>query len=285
MYDQAKTLKLIRGTFGPLPRPKRVTDPTYTVERAQEGERSVTVRRVGDTQMLLAAYHVPAGGDPDFAAVELLATVMGDTPSGRLHKALVESRQAASIFGFACAFKEPTFVVFGAQLPNDASLDAARSPRPATLENVVKEPVTAAEVDRARTKYLKNFELTAADPERVGVALSTAIGEGDWRLFFLQRDRVRNTKVEDVQRVAAAYLVPDNRTLGLFIPTAQPARAPAPKLVDVVPIVKDFKGDAPVAQGETFDPTPQNIESRTQRARLANGMSVALLSKRTRGAT
>jgi len=284
-FDQAKTLKLIAGTFGPIPRPKRVIDPTYTVERAQEGERSVTVRRVGDTQMLLAAYHVPAGGDPDFAAVELLATVMGDTPSGRLHKALVESRQAASIFGFAFAFKEPTLVFFGAQLPNDASLDAARATLLATLENVVKEPVTAAEVDRARTKYLKNFELTAADPERTLVALSTAIGEGDWRLFFLQRDRVRSTKVEDVQRVAAAYLVPDNRTLGLFMPTTKPARSPEPKLVDVVPMVKDFKGDPPVASGEAFDPTPQNIDSRTQRAKLANGMSVALLAKRTRGAT
>ena len=284
-FDQAKTLKIIAETFGRIPRPKRVIEATYTIDRAQEGERSVTVRRVGDTQIALAAYHMPAGGDPDFAAVELLATVMGDTPSGRLHKALVESRQAAAVFGFAFAFREPTLAFFGAQLPNDASLDTARATLLATLENAVKEPVTAAEVDRARTKYLKNFELTAADPERVGVALSTAIGEGDWRLFYLQRDRVRNAKVEDVQRVAAAYLVPDNRTLGLFMPTAKPARAPEPKLVDVAPMVKDFKGDAPVAQGEAFDPTPQTIESRTQRARLANGMSVALLSKRTRGAT
>ena len=29
------------------------------------------------------------------------------------------------------------------------------------------------------------------DPERVGVALSDAIGSGDWRLYFLARDRMR----------------------------------------------------------------------------------------------
>src|SRR4029079_2873860 len=152
-------------------------------------------------------------------------------------------------------------------------------------ESTAKQPITAEEVERARTKYLKNFELTAADPEKVGVALSEAIALGDWRLFFLKRDRIRTIKAEDVQRVSSSYFIPDNRTLGLFIPTAQPHRAPAPALVDVAPMVKGYKGDAAIAQGEVFDATPQNIDSRTQRAQLPGGMKVALLPKRTRGAT
>ena len=284
-FDPAKTLKIIATQFGKIPRPKRALEPTYTVERPQEGERTVVVRRVGDTQIVLAAYHVPATGDPDYAAIELLDTILGDTPTGRLHKALVETRQAAQTFGFSFDFKEPTLAIFGAQLPNDASIDTARATLVSTVEGVAKDPVTAAEVDRARTKYLKDFELTAADPEKVGVALSESIGAGDWRLFFLHRDRVRAVKLEDVQRVASAYLVQDNRTLGMFIPTAAPKRAPEPKLVDVGPMVKGYKGDPPVAKGEAFDATPKNIESRVQRAELANGMKLALLSKRTRGAT
>ena len=284
-FDPPKTLKTIAETFGKIPKPARSLEPTYTVERPQEGERAVTVRRVGDTQIVLAAYHVPAGGDPDYADVELVETILGDTPTGRLHKALVDSRLAAQVFGFSFTFKEPTLVFFGARLPNDASLDKARETLLATVEGVAKEPITAAELDRARTKYLKDFELTAADPEKVGVALSTAIGMGDWRLFFLQRDRVRAAKLEDVQRVAAAYLIPANRTLGLFVPTPQPQRSPEPKLVDVAPMVKDYRGDPPVAKGEAFDATPANIDARTQRARLDNGMKLALLPKKTRGAT
>jgi zinc protease len=284
-FDPAKTLTTIAATFGKIPKPTRVLEPTYTVERPQEGERTVTVRRVGDTQIAIAAYHVSAGGDPDYAAIELVETILGDTPTGRLHKALVEPRLAAQVFGFSFSFKEPTLVFFGAQLPNDASLDKARDTLVATVESVAKDPITAAELDRARTKYLKNFDLTAADPEKVGVALSEAIGMGDWRLFFLQRDRVRAAKLEDVQRVAAAYLVADNRTLGIFVPTSQPHRAPEPKLVDVGPMVKDYRGDAPVAQGEAFEVTPANIESRTQRVKLANGMRLALVPKKTRGST
>jgi len=48
----------------------------------------VTVRRVGGVQMIDVAYHVPAGPHPDFAAIEVLGTILGDSPSGRLYKAL-----------------------------------------------------------------------------------------------------------------------------------------------------------------------------------------------------
>jgi zinc protease len=95
---------------------------------------------------------------------------------------------------------------------------------------------------------------------------------------------VRAIKTADMQRVAAAYLLADNRTLGSFIPTATPQRPPQPALADVGPMVKDYKGDPAVAAGEVFEATPANIEARTQRMQLANGMRVALMPKRTRGA-
>ena len=281
-FDEAKTLATIAKAFGAIPRPARKLEATYTVDPQQQGERSVTVRRVGDNQFALAMYHMPPGPHPDFAAAELISTIMADTPSGRLHKSLVETKQAASILGGALAWREPTMAYFGAQLPTAGDLDTARNTLLATLEGVAKEPITDAEVERARAKYLKNFDLQAADPQKVGVALSGAIAQGDWRLFFLQRDRVRAAKTADVQRVALERLMPANRTLGLFIPTANPQRPPVPALVDAESMVKDYKGDAAVVVGEAFDATPANIEKRTERTKLANGMKVALLPKRTR---
>jgi zinc protease len=282
-FDEAKTLALVARTFGVIPRPTRKLQPTYTVDPEQQGERSVTVRRVADTQLAMAAYHVPAGPHPDFAAVRLLGPIMADAPSGRLHRALVGTGQAARVFATAYAFREPSLVVFGTEVPQTASLDNARATLLAAIEGVEKDPITEAEVERARAKYLRDFALNANDPERTGVALSGAIAQGDWRLFFIERDRVRALKAADVQRVAAAYLLSDNRTLGLFVPTAAPRRPPAPALVDVAPMVKDYRGDAAVAAGEAFEATPANIEARTRRLRLADGMRVALLPKRTRG--
>ena len=86
-----------------------------------------------------------------------------------------------------------------------------------------------------------------------------------------------------MQRVALDYLKPSNVTVGEFVPDAKPDRAPVPATVDVAALVKDYKGDPAAAAGETFDASPANLDARTQRFALPNGMKVALLPKKTRG--
>src|SRR2546423_2544750 len=86
--DEAKTLELISQYFAAIPRPSRVLPKIYTEEPTQDGERAVTVRRVGDVQLVMAGYHVPAGSHADAPAVSILTQILADTPSGRLHKAL-----------------------------------------------------------------------------------------------------------------------------------------------------------------------------------------------------
>ncbi len=134
-----------------------------------------------------------------------------------------------------------------------------------------------------RQKAAKNFDETMANPQAFGVAISEAIALGDWRLFFLERDRYRKVTPADVQRVALAYLKRSNVTIGEFQPDPKPDRAPVPATIDVAAMVKDYKGDTAVAAGESFDPSPANLDARTQRFTLPNGMKVALLPKKTRG--
>ncbi|MEP6701363.1 MAG: pitrilysin family protein, partial [Betaproteobacteria bacterium] len=153
------------------------------------------------------------------------------------------------------------------------------------LENVEQQPITDDEVEQARVRWLKQFDEVMNDPEQLGVGLSESIALGDWRLLFLQRDRIRNVKTADVQRAAVAFLKPSNRTLGFFIPTDKPDRSPLLGTPDVAAMVKSYKGDPPLAKGEAFDPSPENIDQRTKTLTLANGMKLALLPKKTRGET
>ena len=82
--------------------------------------------------------------------------------------------------------------------------------------------VTQEEVDRIKRMLLKNIDLSFNSSERIALELSEWLGMGDWRLYFLHRDRIEKVTLEDVQRVAKAYLVRNNRTLGRFIPTETP---------------------------------------------------------------
>jgi zinc protease len=284
-FDPDRALEQIAKTFGAIPKPTRKLPTFYTEEPVQDGERTVTVRRVGGSQFVAALYHTMRGANPDAVAVQALGEVMTVEPAGRLYKALVETRKATGVEALTIGFADPGDIIFWAQVPLSDSVDAARDAMTATVEGVRANPVTQAEVDRVRAKALRHFDETFNDPQRLGVAISESIALGDWRLFFINRDRWRKVTAADVQRVALEYMKPSNRTIGMFIPDAKPDRAPASQPVDIAAMVKDYKGDPGVAAGEAFDPTPANLEARTQRFTLPNGMKVTLLPKKTRGET
>jgi zinc protease len=281
--DEAKTLELVNQYFGPIPKPTRVIPKIYTVEPTQDGERSVTVRRVGDIQVVAVLHHIPAGTHEDFAALDIINQVLADQPSGRLHKALVETKKAAAVFGLNFQTYDPGMAIQAAAVPKDGSLDEARNILLQTIDSLVKNPPTREEVERARGQLLKQVELDLNNSEGIGLTLSEWIAQGDWRLYFLHRDRIRKVSPEDVQRIAAAYFKESNRTIGSFIPTSKPDRSEIPPAPVVAEILKDYKGDAAIAAGEAFDPSPANIESRTVRPLTSSGLKLALLPKKTRG--
>ena len=127
------------------------------------------------------------------------------------------------------------------------------------------------------------MELDLNDSESIGVNLSEYAASGDWRLLFLDRDRVKSVTETDVARVAKAYLKDSNRTVGVFIPTAAPDRSEMPAGPDAATLLKDYKGGAPVSEGEVFVPTAANVEGRVARSKLADGARLALIPKKTRG--
>jgi zinc protease len=71
--------------------------------------------------------------------------------------------------------------------------------------------------------------------------------------------------------------------LGIFVPTDKPDRAEIPAQKDVDAMVKDYKGNAAVAQGEAFDATPKGIAARTVFSTAPSGLKLAVVSKKTRG--
>ncbi len=281
-FDPAQVLRWIAAGFGPIPKPARTLPAQYTIDPVQDGERSVTLRRSGGAPLVYAVWHVPAGPHADFAAVELLAQVLGDSPSGRLHQALVQPGLAASAFAGAWALADPGVLIAGAQLAPGGDVERARETLLAAAEQLARRPVSDEELQRARTQWLNGWEQTFTDPEAIGNALSESVALGDWRLIFVQRDRVRAVTRADVQRVADTYLLGANRTLGLYLPTDAPRRAAAPAKVDVAGALAGFKPQAATARVEAFDATPAHIDARTRRFTVA-GLKAAVLPKGTRG--
>ena len=214
-----------------------------------------------------------------------MSQVLGAAQTGRLYKALVDTKKAVSVSMGAEAMHDPGIALAFVQLKPDQNIDDAQQILLKTVEGLATDPPTQEEVDRAKARIEKNIELALTDSQQVALMLGGYAGDGDWRSFYLMRDEVNKVTPADVTRVANAYLKSSNRTLGEFIPTKTPDRAEIPATPDPALRFKDYHGGAAIQEGETFDPTPQNIEARVIRARLPNGLKLVMFPKKTRGGT
>jgi zinc protease len=152
-----------------------------------------------------------------------------------------------------------------------------------TLDEVAKNGVTQEEVDRIKEKLLKFRELAAAKSDRIAIELSEWAAMGDWRLYFLYRDRLEQVTPEDVGQVAQKYLTRSNRTVGMYLPTKKPEKTEVPETPELAQMIGEYQGREQISLGEAFEVSPKNIQARTTRLKLESGTEVALLSKKTRG--
>ena len=283
-FDREATLALVNQHFGALPKPARTLLRTYTDEAPQDGEREVLLSRTGENRIVMTFYHAPAGTHPDFAAVDVLALVLGDSPTGRLHKALVETKIATGVSGSDIMLAERGGLRFAASAPKSAPTAPMREALLKTVEGLAADPIRADEVERAKQRILTQMDVALTKTASFATGLTEWIALGDWRFFFRYRDYINGVTADAVNLAARTYLIPSNRTLGQFDPVEQvPQRASLPQRPDLTAALKDYAGPPGIGGGEAFDPAPANIEARTTRFTLANGMKVAFLPKKSRG--
>jgi zinc protease len=281
-FDDAAALASIERVFGPIAKPARTLRSTYSVEPVQDGERAVELRRTGDVHVVGLAYHTVAGTSDDYPAVEAALDILTREPSGRLYKKLVETKLAASIDGSTLATHDPYLGGLSAQVRNGKNVAKVQQIMIDEIERLGTTKIDEAALKRWRIATLKDIELSFADSQSLAIELSEYAALGDWRTLFAYRARVEKITVADVARVAGAYFKASNRTVGRFIPTAKPERAPLTEAPDIATVVKGIEGGGPADAGEAFVATLDNIEQRTKRVELAGGISAALLPKKAR---
>ena len=284
-FDKAKTLALIGKYFGRIPRPTRVLTQPYTVEPVQDGERYVELRRNGDLSYISMAYHTPSYADKDYVANDAVQQILLNDPSGYFYKALVETKLATNLTGYSLSMYDPGFTYFECSVPAGKSLDSAKGAFLGAADRLRDYTVTQEDLDRAKNTLNKQISDLKNNTIEFSIGLAEIIGAGDWRLFFIYRDRLDKLTLADVQACMKKYYLSSNRTVGVFIPDKNPDRVMVADRPDVAAMVKDYKGKAAAgpASTETFEATIENIKKRTQYGQLGSGMHYALLKKPVKG--
>jgi zinc protease len=283
-FEPAATLANIQRLFGAIPKPKRALPVFWTEEPTQDGERSFTVRRQGDMQFVAVGYKIPSDLHPEAEALGFASQVMGDAPNGRLHKLLVETGKASQVFSFGQTGYAPGLQYFGAVVKLGEPIEPVREALIQAVEEFASKPPTAEELERVRRSWLNTVERSLNDPQAVGVALSEPASLGDWRMYFVSRERVQKMTAGQIAASVGRYYLRTNRVTGTFIPEESSKRAALPAAPAVADVLKDFKPAVSNLVAENFEPSQQNIMQRTT-VTTAGGVKLALLPKKNRGET
>ena len=209
--------RLATRYFGKIP--KGAPPPAVrTVEPPQTGERRIFVTKESATSPNLAiAYKIPAGNSPDYYALEVLQSVLADGKTSRLYKALVEQQLATQVSANAAEGFDPGLlyvVAVAAAKVDPATLEKALL---AELDKVVKDGVTAEELDKVRNQKLVNLyreqETINGKAQQLG---NYEMFFGDYKKMFDAPAAYAKLTPADIQAVAAKYLKKSQRTVGVL---------------------------------------------------------------------
>ncbi|MCE4554530.1 M16 family metallopeptidase [Roseateles cellulosilyticus] len=284
-FDKAATLALIARQFGPLANPATPLPQPYTVEPAQDGERSVVVRRVGGQPILLAAYHVPAVTHPDTAALIVYGLLMTLQPSGQIYKQLIEPKLAIAAGLGGSGGVEPGIANAYAVLAPDADVSRVETLLLDLAEGRTTKPFEEGELARVRDIAVNSYRQQMKNPEALIQQISSLIAAGDWRLLFQLMEDIPKVTLADVERVRTAYFRPANRTLGRYLPASSVERVEIPAAPPLAERLATLQGPPKLEAGEQLAPVPAVLESRTVRTTLPSGIALHTLQKQTRGNT
>jgi zinc protease len=227
-FEAPRMLARIEERFGPLaPRSEPAT--VHRREPPQRGERRVTLKGPGATSYFQASYHVPAAGEEDFFPLVVLASILSG-PSGmnlfsspppnrtsRLYQTLVERELAASVSGAYAPTLDPYLYHLSATVRGGRTPAEIEAVLDTEIERIRCEPVSASELERAIKQTKAQFAYSSESVTNQGFWLgySAVVADTDWFGSFL--DRLESVTVEEIQRVANAYLSRSNRTVGHYL--------------------------------------------------------------------
>jgi zinc protease len=221
--------------YGSLP-PSDLPGRERPVEPPLGGEKRVEVQGPGQTTYIQVSYRAPAAAHADFSAFTVMDSLLtgpsslnmfggGGTTNktSRLYRALVEKEIAVSVGGGLQATIDPflydtTITVNPRRTPEEAL--AAYDEQVARLrEAVVPVEEIARAIKQARALFAYGSENITNQAFWLGYAEMFA--DYDWFIHYV--DNLSQITPADVQRAAQEYLAPENRVVGVYIPTGNPA--------------------------------------------------------------
>jgi zinc protease len=229
-FDRRKALEEIVDLYGSVP-PSGTREKAVPAEPPQHGERRVTVRRPGNTEYIIASYHVPDMTNPDVYPLMLLDSIMsgakavrsgpGFERSGRLYKSLVERQLAASATSSFIESIDPNLFSFLVTVRNRVPVHRVERALLREIDKLCDRGPRPGEMKRALAQTQAQFAYATDGVTNQAYLIGAAQLRTGYRYLENLQGKLMEVSPDDVSRVARTYLNEDNRTLGIFYPSKE----------------------------------------------------------------
>ncbi len=199
-------------------------EPVEFEEPEQTEERFFSYEDLSQPYIMIG-YHVPPASHPDAPVYSVIADILGQGRSSRLHRSLVEEKNlAAYSFSYTGApgrVYDNLFIVAAVPMQDVASEDCILE-IDRQIEIMQTEYVTAEELAGVKRRALKR----SIDRLKSGLGLTIQLAYyeslfGDYRELFREMEKIEAVTKEDIMKVMNEAIIPENRTVGVLKPRAR----------------------------------------------------------------
>ena len=260
-FETGEALAMIKKYFGRIRKSTKEIPQVYTTEPAQEGQRTVTLKRAGQQGIVGLAHKSPSATHEDAASFIVLSSILSSGKNSRFYKNITDKGLTTSIFIWDSLFKDPGLFAVYANLAPGVEHKAVEDALVAEYESIKKGGVTDEEVSKAKAQLVASMKFRQDGSMAVAGSLNEAIASGDWTLYTRYEDLINSVTAESIKEIVNKYFLEDLSTVGYFIPEisgSQAERKPATSAKELVEMKKQYfsKEDQGGLAGQVVDSEP-----------------------------
>ncbi|WP_228547257.1 M16 family metallopeptidase [Nonlabens antarcticus] len=217
-FDKKELFEMIDTHFGKINRSTHEIPSPNTEEPTQYGPRRVTIKKAGESKVVLQGFKIPGVSHEDYPAITVLAELLGGGPLSSLHRELVDGGEAFYAYASASEFQEVGLLTVGTGFDVSKENEDLDKRLIDVIEEFKKNGAQQKNVDRIVANNNAQAILNRDGAGSIAADLAEYIAGGDWTDYINGSKKLQKVTAADVDRVAVKYLVEDQSTTGYFIP-------------------------------------------------------------------
>lgn len=207
-FDPVEAQQLVEQYFSTIPAGEAIARPVVDDTMLQHGARRRVTGSIFPFNAIFLGYHVASIYDPDFPALELLASILADGESSRLYGALEYDQEIASE---AEAFIDEgeigsMFYIYAVAQNNRVTPAQLERSLHAEITRLADDGATERELrkskNRKMTRIVHGLQAISSRAERLAYYAAMF---GDPGLAFHEAELYESVTPEDIRRVARKY--------------------------------------------------------------------------------